>query len=214
MTGAKLAKDPAGTMLIDGHKYVPAVATFEALKFNVKYVGGTGSNGYESDENYVLVTKADKNNANLVNTKIAAAKTAAKWGIVAPTQVLILPGGEIKLTKGHSLRLQSLVQPENAASYNVTWSITAGGNLVTLNEATGLVTAGTQRGTATIKVTAAAKDGSKPLLTATCTVEVVVPVEKVTVSPLAVTLLTGKVGLFCSTMTCIDRDMCLLKRIM
>ncbi|MDR0812602.1 MAG: Ig-like domain-containing protein [Oscillospiraceae bacterium] len=194
MTGAKLAKDPAGTMLIDGHKYVPAVATFEALKFNVKYVGGTGSNGYESGENYVLVTKADKYNIGLVNAKIAAAKKAANWSIIAPTKVLILPGGEIKLTTGKSLRLQSLVQPENATSYNVTWSIVSGSNLVTLNETTGLVTAGTTRGTATIKVTAAAKDGSKPLLTATCTVEVVVPVERVRISKTTFTFAPTELG--------------------
>jgi hypothetical protein len=101
--------------------------------------------------------------------------------------LLFYPGGEIKLTKEKSLRLQALVVPENSTSYDVTWSVVSGGEYVTLNTSTGLVTAGKNRGTATIKATAVAQNGSGAVLTATCTVEVAVLVEKVTVSPKTLT---------------------------
>jgi hypothetical protein len=126
--------------------------------------------------------------------KINKAKAAVNWGIVAPTKVLIVPGGQIKLTKEKSLRLQALVVPENSTSYDVTWSVVSGGEYVTLNTSTGLVTAGKNRGTATIKVTAVAKNGAGAVLTATCTVEVAVPVEKVEVSPKTLTFGPTDIG--------------------
>ena len=106
-------------------------------------------------------------------------------------------------TDGGSLQLSASVLPSNATNKTVTWSITSGSSLASINASTGLVTA-IDNGTVTVRATA--NDGSGIYGTLVITISnQVIPVTSITVTGAggATTITTdgGSLQLKCSGIT-------------
>lgn len=95
----------------------------------------------------------------------------------------IKEGDVLELKKGESVTLSATVYPEDATDKNIEWTV-SDAKVLEVN-ASGKVTA---VGGGTAKVTVTAKDGGK---TAECTVNVVVPVESVTLDRNTVSMTEG-----------------------
>ena len=139
---------------------LPSDATNKTVTWSV--INGTGQANVTSSG---LVTAA-------ANGTVTARATANDGSGIYGTLVIdisnqVVPVTGISVTgaggaatiasDGGSLQLSALVLPADASNKTVTWSITSGSNLATINSSTGLVTA-IDNGTVTVRATA--NDGS------------------------------------------------------
>ena len=181
VTGVKLNKNET-TILVGGSETLTATITpADATNQNVAWTSSDATVATVDDNGKVTAVKAGE--ATVTVTTEDGGKTATCRVTVSDREIKVteITLAALAIYVGESKAVTATVKPDDATNKELTWK--SSDESIATVDATGKVT-GKKIGTATI--TATARDGSG--VSGSCTVTVLSPVKKVTVTPATMTL--------------------------
>ena len=184
-TTLTLDKGDSGTLTAS---VLPKDATNQAVTWS------TSSDAVATVDSNGKITAVGKGEATITATSAdnAAIKATCKVTVNVPVTGVSLDKDEETLSINETLQLKATVSPKDASNSNVTWK--SSNELVATVSDSGLVTAKEKAGETTITVTT--EDGA---ISATCKINVVVPVTGVTLDKTTLALKVGESGKFTAT---------------
>ena len=205
VTGITL--DPASVELVDGESITitaiisPSDATNKQVKWSsgspsVKVSNGTITTSFKQDSPTTLINDKPALGQCTITAVTVDGQKKAKCQVTVYAKTISVTGirlseTSIKLNKGENRTLKATVQPENATEKTVQW--TSSDNAVATVDQDGTVTA-TGGGKATISATSGG-------VSASCSVDVYVPVTSISLSANLISLAKGSFAVLTATVS-------------